>query len=124
MGLVESIRNGKENLINVNPALVTITRTAKVSDGAGGYTESTSTLSAQTVRIYSKQSRTLNVDDGGWHSERVVRMIAKHDADINPKSATNTDTFTYGGKTYEVQDVKDRVILGSTVYKECELKEL
>ena len=124
MSLVTSIRNQQTNIINQNPASITITRKAKVSDGAGGWTSSTSNLAAQTIRIYLKRVRTLVVEEGGYHSVRVTKAIAKYDANILKYSSTNEDTFTYGGKTYRVFDVIDRYTKNSIVFKELELEEL
>jgi len=124
MSLVTSIRNQQTNIINQNPASITITRKSKTSDGAGGWTSSTSNLAAQTIRIYSKRVRTLVVEEGGYHSVRVTKAVAKYDANILKYSSTNEDTFTYGGKTYRVFDVIDRYTKNSIVFKELELEEL
>ena len=124
MSLVTSIRNQQTNIINQNPASIIITRTSKVSDGAGGWTSSTSNLAAQTIRIYSKRVRTLVVEEGGYHSVRVTKAVAKYDANILKYSSTNEDTFTYGGKTYRVFDVIDRYTKNSIVFKELELEQL
>jgi len=124
MSLVTSIRNQQTNIINQNPASITITRKSKTSDGAGGWTSSTSNLAAQTIRIYSKRVRTLVVEEGGYHSVRVTKAVAKYDANILKYSSTNEDTFTYGGKTYRVFDVIDRYTKNSIVFKELELEQL
>ena len=124
MSLILSTRNQQSTIINQNPASIVITRTAKVSDGAGGWTESTEDLTSQDVRIYAKQSRTLSIDDGGWHSERVVKMLCKYNADVKAESANNKDTFTYGTKTYKIYSVKDIYTKGSIVFKEAEIIEL
>jgi len=125
MSLITSTRNNQINLINQNKASIEITRTTyNVPDGAGGYTTSTAILASQDVRIYNKRARILNVDTGGYSSSRVTKMIAKYDAKIKCKTATNTDTFTYGDKSYEVKDVKNVYTKGSIVFKECELIEL
>ena len=124
MSVITSTRNMQTNIIAQNPASIIITRTSKVSDGAGGYTTSESTLDSQDVRIYAKQSRTLSIDDGGWHSERVVKMLCKYNADVEAESANNKDTFTYGTKTYKIYSVKDIYTKGSIVFKELELEQL
>ena len=67
MSVITSTRNQQTNIIEQNPASIVITRTAKVSDGAGGYTTSTPTLDSQDIRIYSKRTRILTIDDGGYH---------------------------------------------------------
>ena len=124
MELYESIRLRQDDIINQNPASIAIIRKAKVSDGAGGWTSSTSNLAAQTIRIYSKRVRTLVVEEGGYHTVRVTKAIAKYDANILKYSSTNEDTFTYGGKTWRVFNVIDRYAKGSIVFKELELEEL
>lgn len=124
MSVITSTRNQQSNIIAQNPASIVITRSGKVSDGAGGYTTSTTVLASQNVRIYAKQSRTMSIDDGGWHSERVVKMLCKYDADAKAESATNKDVFTYGTKTYKIYSVKDVYTKGSIVFKEAEIIEL
>lgn len=124
MSVITSTRNQQSNIIAQNPASIVIIRTAKVSDGAGGWTPSTETLDSQNVRIYFKRSRTLNIDDGGWHSERVIKMLCKYDADVKAESADNKDEFTYGDKSYRIFDVKDVYTKGSIVFKEAEIIEL
>ena len=124
MSLVISTRNQQTNIINQNPASIIITRIEKVSDGAGGYTTSTSTITSQDIRIYFKRTRTLVIDDGGYHSIRVTQAIAKYDANILKKSSTNEDKFTHNSKNYRVFDVKDVTTKGSIVFKELELEEL
>jgi len=124
MSLITSIRNQQENIINQNSAEITITRKSKVSDGAGGWTTSTSTLAVQTIRIYSKRVRTLNIADGGWHTVRVTKAVAQYDANILKYSSTNEDRFTYGSKAWRVFDVIDRYTKGQIVFKELELEEI
>jgi len=124
MSIITSTRNQQENLINQNPASIVITRTSKVSDGAGGWTSSTATLDSQTIRIYSKRTRTLVVEEGGYHSVRITKAIALYDADVQKYSSSNEDKFTHGGKTWRIFDVIDRYVKGSIVYKELELEQL
>jgi len=124
MSLITSTRNQQTNIINQNPASIVITRTSKVSDGAGGWTTSTETLDSQDIRIYSKRTRTLVVEEGGYHSVRITKGLALYDADVLKYSATNEDKFTHGGKTWRIFDVIDRYVKGSIVYKELELEQL
>ena len=128
MSLVTSTRNQQTNIINQNPTSIVITRKSKISDGAGGWTSSNSILAVQTIRIYSKRIRTLVrtlvVEEGGYHSVRVTKAIAKYDANILKYSSINEDTFSFGGKTWRVFDVIDRYAKGSIVFKELELEEL
>lgn len=124
MELYEAIRNLQSDVINDNKASITIVRITRTAASDGGYTESTTTKTAQDVRIYNKPTRTLAVDEGGYHTQRTVKMIAKYDADILPESSTNLDTFVYGGKTYKVKDVIDIYTQGRIVFKECYLEEV
>lgn len=124
MNLYESVRAQQTKLINDNPSSITITRITRSDDGAGGFSEATSTIAAQTVRIYNKRTRTLNVENGGWNSQRITKMIAKYDANIQKESSTYLDTFSYGGITYKITDVKPIYTQGQIVFKECELVEV
>ena len=124
MSVITSTRNQQSNIINQNKAAIVITRTAKASDGAGGWETTTSTLASQDIRIYSKRTRTLSIDDGGWHTVRITKGLAKYNADINKYSADNKDVFTFDGKNYQVFDVINRRIKGEIVFKELELEQL
>jgi len=124
--LYESIRARQEDLINQNPATITISRTTRTQSTDGGYTEDTADLDSQTVRIYASSVRgirVLSVDDGGYHANRVKKLIAKYDANILSESAINLDTFSYGGKNYKVADVKDIYTQGYIVFKEVYIEE-
>jgi len=123
MSLVISTRNQQATLINQNKASIVITRQTRTLAG-GAYTTADTILASQDFRLYNKRSRTLNVTDGGWHTERRVKMIAKYDANVLRKSATNKDTFTYGGRNYYISDVINHYTAGSIVFKELELKEI
>jgi len=124
--LYESIRTTQQHLINQNPASIIISRITRTrpTNGDGGVLETPSTLSAQTVRIYNKRTRVLNIDEGGYHIRRVTKMIAEYDADLKAESDTYLDKFTYGGKTYKIVDVKDITTQGQIVFKECGLGEI
>jgi len=124
MSVITSTRNQQTNIIAQNPASIVITRKSKVSDGAGGWTSSESTLDSQDIRIYSKRTRTLVVEEGGYHSVRVTKAIAKYDADFIRYSATNEDKFTHNGKTWRVFDVENMKVKGETVFKELSLEQL
>lgn len=124
MELYEAIRNRQADVIAQNSASIIISRTARTDDGAGGYTNTTTTKTAQVMRIYNKNTRILNVVDGGYQAQRLTKMIAKYDADILSESATNLDTFTYGSKNYKVKDVKDIYTQGYIVFKEVYIEEI
>jgi len=124
MSLVTSTRNQQENLINQNTASIVITRKAKVEDGAGGWTTTESTLDSQDIRIYSKRTRTLVVEEGGYHSVRITKAIAPYNADVQKYSSTNEDKFTHGRKTWRIFDVIDRYVKGSICFKELEMEQL
>lgn len=124
MELYESIRLRQENIINQNKAQIIISRTTRTDDGAGGWIETPSTLASQDFRIYNKRVRVLNVNEGGWHSQRVTQLIAKYDADVEAENETFLDTFSYGDKDYKVTDVKDIYTQGYIVFKEVALEEI
>ena len=123
MTLITNIRNQQAILINQNPASIVISRVTKTRNTGGGYDTSTSVKAAQTVRIYEKLEREILVAEPGYSTTRITKMIAQYDADILPKSAINTDTFTYDSKTYEVKDVKNEYANGSIVFKTCRLEK-
>jgi len=122
--LYESVRTRQSDIIEQNKAQIIISRTIRSDDGAGGYTETTANLASQDFRIYNKQSRTLNLNDGGWHSQRIVKMIGKYDADVQKESAIYLDTFSYGGIKYKIVDVKPIYTQGQICFKECALMEI
>jgi len=124
MSVITSTRNQQINIINQNKASIIITRTEKTSDGAGGWTTSTTVLDSQDIRIYSKRTRILIIDEGGYHSVRITKAIAKYDADVKKKSATNEDKFTHDDKNWRVFDVINMKIKGEIVFKELELEQL
>ena len=124
MSLIASIRARQTELINQNPASIVISRVTKTRNPGGGYTTSTSVKAAQTVRIYDKGEREILVAEPGFSTTRETKMIARYDADILPRGAINTDTFTYDSNTYEVKDVKNEYTGGSIVFKTCRLEKL
>ena len=124
MNLYESIRLRQADIIAQNKAQIIISRTTRTDDGAGGWIETVTTLASQDFRIYNKRVRVLNVNEGGWHSQRVTKLIAKYDADIEAKNETFLDTFSHNGVDYEVKDVKPITTQGYVVYKECQLEEV
>ena len=124
MSVVTSTRERQSSLIEQNKASIVIARETSTSDGAGGYTTSTTNLASQDIRIYNKKARVLNIDTGGWSTKRITLGLAKFDANINPETVTNKDTFTYGGKTYIVKDVINQYCQENIVFKEIQLEEV
>jgi len=122
--IYESIRLQQNRIINQNKASIIISRTSRVDDGAGGWIETVTTLASQDFRIYNKRVRVLNINEGGYHSERVTQLIAKYDADIEAENETFLDTFSYGDKDYKIVDVKDIFTQGFIVFKEVSLEEV
>jgi hypothetical protein len=124
MTLYESARDRQSDLIRQNTASIVITRITRTKGDDGGTTETTANLASQDFRIYNKRSRVLDVDTGGWHSQRIVKMIGKYDCDVQKESAQYLDSFTYGGIKYKIIDVKPMYTQGQIVFKECALEEL
>ena len=122
--LYESIRNRQADFINQNKAQIIISRTTRTDDGAGGWIETTTTLASQDFRIYNKRVRVLNINEGGWHSQRVTQLIAKYDADVEAENETFLDTFSHNGIDYKIKDVKPILTQDYVVFLECELEEI
>ncbi len=119
----ETIRNQQADLIEQNKASIVISRITRTEQD-GGWIETPSTLASQDFRIYNKQSRTLNLNEGGWHSQRVTKLIAKYNADVKKESENYLDTFTYNSIKYKITDVKPIMTQGQVVFLECELEEV
>ena len=68
--------------------------------------------------------RTLVVNDGGYVANRVKKMIAKYDADIESENETFLDTFSHNGIDYKVCDVKNITTQGFVVFKEVYIEEV
>jgi len=125
MSVVTSTRLRQSNIIAQNPASIVITRTAKISDGAGGWTTlDPETLASQDIRIYSKRTRTLVIDEGGYHTVRVTKGVAKYDANVLKYGSNNEDKFTFMGKTYRIFDVIDQRVKGEIVFRELQLEDI
>lgn len=130
MSLITSTRNQQATLINQNKASIIITRqTRTLANGA--YTTADTVLASQDFRLYFKTTfglsagtRDLGITDGGWYSKKIVKMLAKYDANVKRKSATNKDIFTYGGRDYFISDVVNHYVGGSIVFKECVPEEI
>ncbi len=118
------IRTQQADLIEQNKASIVISRTTRTDDGAGGWNESSANLTSQDFRIYNKRSRTLNINEGGWHSQRVTKLIAKYNADVKKESENYLDTFTYNSIKYKITDVKPILTQGQVVFLEVELEEM
>ena len=121
MELYESIRARQDDVISQNSSTITISRTTRAAAEDGGYNETTATLAAQTMRLYTnfRKQPVVIVDEAGYSHDRAVKLVARYNANINKKTATNTDRFTIGTAVYEVIDVKDITTQGQIVFKEC-----
>ena len=124
MEIYEDVRFQQDRIINQNKASIIISRTTRTDDGAGGWIETITNLPSQDFRIYNKRTRVLNVNEGGYHSQRITQLIAKWDADIEAECETFLDTFSYGDKDYKIVDVKDIFTQGFIVFKEVSLEEV
>lgn len=126
MELYESIRTRQDDIINQNPASIVITRTTRTRNSMQGFDEATTTLAAQTVRIYSKfrYIKIVNVSEAGWTVRKTQRMIAKYNADLKAESETYRDTFSYNSKTYKIIDISDVLTQNYVVFKEVEIEAI
>lgn len=118
------MRDDATLIIADNPVSIVITRkTYTLANGKRS--KATSTLSAQTVRLYStKGTRSRSGDDNRWTWEREVKMLCAYDADVKAHSNEYEDTFSANGVTYLVKDVNDVRWNGAIVSKQCVLEEL
>ena len=130
--LYESIRDRQADIIAQNPVSIVISRKARTiaAEGAGGYIDTTSTLAAQTFRVYFKSqsailaSESMTVQPAGHNKSKAVKMIGAYSADVKSKSAVNIDSFTLDSKAYQITDVIEVKNQNQTVYKEIFLEVL
>jgi hypothetical protein len=126
MELYESIRARQADIIAQNPASIVITRTTRTRNSIQGFDEATTTLTAQTVRIYAKlrYTKIVNVNEAGWTVRKTQRMIAKYNADLKAESEGFLDKFSYNSKTYKIVDVQDILTQNYVVFRQCEIEEI
>lgn len=119
------MRSDTERMIDDNPTNIVITRKAYDSSSGVRTAEAPETLASQTVRLYSKNTgRVGEGDDFRFTRVREVRMLCEHDADVIQHSDENEDTFSVGGKTYRISDVRDITWDGVVISKQCILEEM
>lgn len=126
MELYETIRNLQTRVINQNKASIVVNRITRTSDGAGGWTDTASTLAAQDVRIYAKlrYTKVVSNNEAGWTLVKTQRMIAAYNANLQSESATYLDKFSYNSKTYKIVDVQDVLTQNQIVFKQCEVEAI
>jgi hypothetical protein len=119
------MRSDTTNMINDNSSAIIITRnTWTIANGKRS--SATSTLTAQTVRLYGR-NKTVRVTEGDDHRYTKVReigMLCEYDADVKQHTQENEDTFTCDTKTYRVLDVREIKWNGLTISKQCTLEEI
>ncbi len=123
--MTEVMRSDASRMIADNPTSITITRVTSALSG-GKRSSSTSTVAAQTVRIYGKNVSEVarEGDEARFVRRREVRMLAAYNANVLPHSGMNEDTFTVGGVKYRIKNVRDIAWEGVVVSKQCTLEEL
>lgn len=121
MGLVEVRRELTKRSIDQNPASIALTRTSQTPDGAGGFIESSTTLPAQTFRIFLSSMRgSREVEsEGGERQINQSGLLAEHDADIQ-----RGDRFTMNGRDYKVEKVDPIGLVGQVVSMQAALEEV
>lgn len=110
--------------IKGDPIYITITRTTRTADNAGGYTEATTTVAEQAARMYSKSSMSVIPNEGGIARGISTRLLMVHDADVKRETEVNLDTFVVDTDTYKVVDVKLNTQNGMVVSRTCEVELL
>lgn len=121
---VTIIRAGALTIISDNPSTITITRRTHTLSGSKR-TSTTTTLAAQTVRIYGKNTTDI-VREGEnirFGRRREIRMFCAHDANVLPQSSANEDTFTLDGINYLVKSVRKVKWNAEVVSVQCTLEE-
>lgn len=126
MELYESVRNSQSYIINQNPASIVITRITRTRNAHQGLTETTSTLAAQTVRIYAKTQyvKVISVNDAGFQVYKFQKMIAYYNANFQAESELYLDKFSYNGKTYKIVEVNDVLTQNQIVFKEAKIEAI
>ena len=88
-------------LITRDPLTVTLTRNTAVTDSYGGATETTASVTAQTMRLSQLPRPTIVVGDNGESVQASAMLIGAYNANIKAG-----DTFTSCGHTYKVVAVR------------------
>lgn len=111
-------------MIADNPVSITISRkTWTVANGKRS--SSSSTLAAQTVRLYNaKGPRTRAGDENRFDWQRELKMLCAYDANVKSHTNENDDKFTVDGVTYLIRDVNAVKWNGLVISKQCFLEEL
>jgi hypothetical protein len=121
------VRNARRMIMDTikgDPIYITITRTTRTADNAGGYTEATTTVAEQAARMYSKSSMSVIPNEGGIARGISTRLLMVHDADVKRETEVNLDTFVVDTDTYKVVDVKLNTQNGMVVSRTCEVELL
>ena len=118
----QRIRKNIQKLISVNPTYITVTRKTGVTDGAGGYTYSTTELNPIKVRLHGRKVMTVVSNDGGKFDSIRAKLMCDWCANLKRYNQLNEDTFLIGTDKYRVLDLKEFWEDGFTVSKEAEVE--
>ena len=117
-------RKANQQLIEENPVVITIKRTAFVQNASGGRDEQVSVLPPFRGRIVpAKQQVRKIADEAGIALTSAWLLIAPWNADIRASSETS-DTFQTSGKEYRVTRVVPRKFAGLTYSIHAILEEV
>jgi hypothetical protein len=125
MSLVDSERAAIQNLINLNPHTLSVTRPTATTNARGvTYTDynTTSTVDFDNpVRVvWTTKPGSLTVEaTGKYFNSRAYYVIADYETEIQ-----KYDRFTYKTKTYEIMDVEPVYINDSLRNYQAELNDL
>lgn len=121
---VTSMRVHTTRMISDNSSSIVITRNTSAVSGSKKSSTPT-TLAAQTVRIYGRNTSELQREGDGYRfgRRREVKMLCAYNANVLPHGPTNEDTFTLNGINYLVKNVRAITWNGDTVSVQCTLEE-
>ena len=122
MSRIVTIRRQLTNrTIAENPSGIVLTRIVREKNDAGGYTDTETTLPAQTFRLFiSTRHATKDIAQvGGQMQIRIMEMLCPWDADVMPK-----DTFIFDDKNYRVHGITVVRFDGQILSYQCEIEEI
>ena len=114
--------------IEINPATITVHRTAKTRSG-GGFAETETDLPSFTGRLFLGSAGGLGRDKWDAATRGADKpgnqwwLLAPHDADVKADEDT-IDTFDLNGERYQVDTMLPVMVDGEVVSKQCVLTKL
>ena len=123
---IERLRADVEHIINENPAEIQITKKAYTDDGAGGKTETVTTATEFTGRIFSTAVKPAIdiIQSAGIQHRNEYKLLAPFNAEIAEATENVKQTFTMDGITYLITELAIIKYAGSIISKEVILMKV